>query len=398
MLLETCEEQNAASAGYDMSLETRIETLDSHHGDSTPNIYDWCFAGVEESIKELSSWSQHTAYGQAPMSESVHDDEEADELLDNGPSFNLGWNVLPTTSPDDVPTADNRSTASSASDGDEEGPAYDLGWGAITFTMPSAHQPMEHVVAGPDGELEDEPAYDLGWGTTPTLGPQQDVIIDNDDDKEASPSYNLGWGVTSDEQPMQHDIIVLSNDDEPSHDLRWRAAASGLQPMEQDVIILSDDEDEDGPLYDLGWGVQATAKSRSSSPLTPTSSSPAPMDLDYDDRCPSPKDVEEDLYNAHPAKQSMLQENCWLKAIGNDMSDEHMHAIVENTVHGLNSSQVPAQILMENRHILGGSAEARNRVTKVGQDMCKLHRLVHLHCRLMKLVNHVIESLKNVKQ
>ncbi|KAG1781326.1 hypothetical protein EV702DRAFT_1193506 [Suillus placidus] len=275
MPLETCEEQNAASAAlaewwgdfvpidqwtpprvrhqfqdlnfkrYDMSSETQIETLDSHHGDSTPDIYDWCFAGMEESIKELSSmfdvaWRQHAANGQAPTSESTHDDEEADELFDDGPSFDLGWNILPAASLDDVPTVDNRSTTSSASDGDEEGPAYDL-----------------------------------------------------------------------------------------------------------------------------GWGVQATAKLRSSSPLTPMPSSPAPMDLDYDDRRPSPK--EEDLYNARPAEQSMLQENRRLKAIGNDMSDKHMHAIVENAVHGLNSSRVPAQILMENRHILGGFAEARNRVTEVGK-------------------------------
>jgi hypothetical protein len=37
-----------------MSLETRLETLDSNFGDSEPGTYEKHFAGVTEVIEELS--------------------------------------------------------------------------------------------------------------------------------------------------------------------------------------------------------------------------------------------------------------------------------------------------------------------------------------------------------
>lgn len=75
-----------------------------------------------------------------------------------------------------------------------------------------------------------------------------------------------------------------------------------------------------------------------------------------------------------------------------------MHPIVMNTVSGLTSSQVPAHILMSNRDILGGYAKARNQVTDIGKDMCKLHRLIQLQRCVVKSLDQVIESLDNESQ
>lgn len=70
-----------------------------------------------------------------------------------------------------------------------------------------------------------------------------------------------------------------------------------------------------------------------------------------------------------------------------------MHAIVENAVYGLDDEHSPAQILLANRSLLVSYAESRNRVTNIGRDMCKLHRLIQLQQGLMRMVNNVIESL-----
>jgi sulfopyruvate decarboxylase TPP-binding subunit len=75
-----------------------------------------------------------------------------------------------------------------------------------------------------------------------------------------------------------------------------------------------------------------------------------------------------------------------------------MHAIVMNAVSGLTSSRLPAHILMSNRDILGGYAEARNQVTDIGRDMCKLHRLIQLQRRMVKSLDQVIESLEGESQ
>ncbi|KAG1863242.1 hypothetical protein DFJ58DRAFT_725143 [Suillus subalutaceus] len=58
-----------------------------------------------------------------------------------------------------------------------------------------------------------------------------------------------------------------------------------------------------------------------------------------------------------PAKCWVFQANRQMKAIGHDIY-QHVHAIVENAVHGLNADQVPAQILMANRWVLDAFADA----------------------------------------
>jgi hypothetical protein len=75
-----------------------------------------------------------------------------------------------------------------------------------------------------------------------------------------------------------------------------------------------------------------------------------------------------------------------------------MRAIIENAVYGLNAEQAPAHILMENRQVLASYADTRNRITGIGQDMCKLHRLIELQWGLMRTVNNVIVSLENDKR
>ncbi|KAG0692374.1 hypothetical protein DFH29DRAFT_1008773 [Suillus ampliporus] len=358
---------------YNMSPETRIKTLDSHFGDSTPDTYEHCFAGVEESIQELAAMLQHSQgkawppiSGWSSATESVDEGNTVNDLVDNGPSYNLGWNTLPLTSQSNQSTAVDHLTGS-----DDDAPAYDLGWGAT-------------VTSGQQGGVvlcdDNAPACDLGWGvTTVAEQPMQQDVTPVSSNADDGPVYDLGWGINSPgEEPMQED------NNGPSYDLGWGSAPSGEQLILQDVIDLTDE----GPLYDLGWGKDQVT-SRCPSPLSPLPDSSAPMDLDHDIRDSSP------IHYGSETEDTILRENRWLKVIGNDMTDQHIHAIVENAVHGLDDSCAPGQILMENRHVLGGFAEAQNWVTSVGLDMCKLHHLIQLQCWLLKLVDHVIGSLEN---
>ncbi|KAG0693783.1 hypothetical protein DFH29DRAFT_1006936 [Suillus ampliporus] len=362
------------SLGYNMSPgNSGSKTPDSCFGDSTPDTYERCFAGVQESIQELAAMLQHSQgkawppiSGWSSATESVNEGKAVDDQVDDGPSYNLGWNTLPLTSQSNQSTVVDHSTGS-----DDDAPAYDLGWGAT-------------VTSGQEGGVvlrdDDAPAYDLGWGvTTAAEQPMQEDVTTVSGDADDGPVYDLRWGVNSPgEEPMEED------NDGPSYDLGWGSAPSGEQLIPQDVIDPTDKE----PSYDLGWG-EVRVTSRCPSPLSPLPDSSAPMDLDRDIRDTSP------VHYGSETKDAILRENWRLKAIGNDMTDQHIHAIIENAVHGLDYSRALGQILMENRHVLRGFAEAQNRVTSVGSDMCKLHRLIQLQRRLLKSVDHVIGSLEN---
>ncbi|KAG0698402.1 hypothetical protein DFH29DRAFT_878012 [Suillus ampliporus] len=156
--------------------------------------------------------------------------------------------------------------------------------------------------------------------------------------------------------------VILGDENVPAYDLRWGVTTAAEQPMQQDITPVSSNKDDE-PIYNLGWGVNSVGgvkteviKSRCPSPLSPLPESSASMDLDHDNRDSSPED--EDIHYGSEAKDVILQENQWLKVIGNDMTDQHIYAIVKNAVHELNHSCALAQILMENRHILGSFTEA----------------------------------------
>ncbi|KAG1849740.1 hypothetical protein F4604DRAFT_1934767 [Suillus subluteus] len=121
------------------------------------------------------------------------------------------------------------------------------------------------------------------------------------------------------------------------------------------------------------------------------------MDLDPDDSGESDASTSDTLDRdaGTPAEHMRFRHNHRMKAIGNNMTDIHMHALVENFVHGLNLSLMPGQILFENRGMLGAFADARTQVTDIGDDMCKLHRLIQIQHGLLKTVNHVIRSLED---
>ncbi|KAG0692271.1 hypothetical protein DFH29DRAFT_882730 [Suillus ampliporus] len=247
------------SLGYNMSLETWIETPDSCFGDLTPDTYERCFAAMLQHSQgkarpPISGWSSAT--------ESVNEGKAVNDQVADGPLYNLRG---------------NQSTA------------------------------VDHST----GSDDDAPVYDLAWGATVTSGQEAEVVLCDED----ALAYDLGWGVTTAaEQPMQQDVTPVSGDadDGPVYDLGWGVNSPGEEPMEED--------DDDGPSYDLG-----------------------------------------------EAEDTILQENRRLKVIGNDMN-QHIHAIIENAVHGLDDSRAPGQILIENRHVLGGFAEARNQVTSVGSE------------------------------
>ncbi|KAG1882115.1 hypothetical protein F4604DRAFT_1678549 [Suillus subluteus] len=265
------------------------------------------------------------------------------------------------------------------SDSPNQGPVYDLRWGQIAPETPS-----DSGSSGLDDTLGDQgPVYDLGWGpTAPEIhldsassGPEDDDLV-----------YDLGWGQTAPE--IQSDGTSSGpEDDEPLYDLGWGGFSSDEQPMDEDS---AESDDEDSLAYNLSWGVGATGTNQDVIDLTDdngltcqgnnvidlTQSSPGPMDLDRDE---SPGGTTEHdsassaghfmfHYNrptmpvandpSSPAKCTVFRANRQMKAIGHDMLDQHVHAIVENVVHGLNLDQVPAQILMVNRRVLDTFADA----------------------------------------
>jgi hypothetical protein len=78
--------------------------------------------------------------------------------------------------------------------------------------------------------------------------------------------------------------------------------------------------------------------------------------------------------------------------------DEHAHTIVENAVYGLNYSWTPAHILMDNHKLLKWFVDAHDQVTDIGQNLSQLHQLIHLQCRMLKMVNQVMTSIKTGEQ
>ncbi|KAG1766642.1 hypothetical protein EDD22DRAFT_844828 [Suillus occidentalis] len=304
---------------YNMSPEVRIDTMNDH-GDSTPDKYNHAYSGRDESITELSA----------------------------GPSYDFRWNTDPSRS-ETPPASDNESYVSCLTA--LSGPAYDLGWGS------------QAPKGGPDDTMsghDDSATYDLGWGSAAPTNPSAPTAVPetsvNDD-----LVYNLGWGHTFSADTC---APTAQLDTEPS-DAQIPALNVGMEGGN-----LGDDKD-DGPAYDLGWGNAHPEEE--------------PMDGDDDDVAVIKLEAKEEIVHdvtqsndvidltcsasperirAHrlsPAvtkpesasgdEQLMFRANRRLKAISNDMMDQHMHAIVKNAVYGLNAEQLPGQILLENRQL-----------------------------------------------
>ncbi|KAG1752340.1 uncharacterized protein EDB91DRAFT_1077768 [Suillus paluster] len=315
---------------YDMSPETQIETLDSHIRDSTPDEYECSFAGVEESIQELADMFDKSWGMSKPSTpeQSADGDKEVNGLVDDNPSYDLGWNIPSAAlSSNPSPSVDDNTR----DDDDDEGPGYDLRWGPNVTSA----QPPEVMM-----DEDDVPACDLGWGSTHSGEQpiQQDVIIGASDGH----TYDLGWG----QAPVgEHWMKEDDDDDEPLYNLRWGSTPVSEHPMQQEVVDLTD---EDGPSYNLWWG-EHQVRSTALSPLSPIPASLGPMDLDADDR-------EGRSYSE--AEDVILWEKRQLNTISSNMTDQHVYAIIKNAVHDCNLSWGLAQILMDNWHILGGFTEA----------------------------------------
>ncbi|KAG1761028.1 hypothetical protein EV702DRAFT_1207504 [Suillus placidus] len=322
MPLETHGEQNAASAEwwgdfvpidqwkpprvrhqfkdlefrkYDMGPETWIDTLDSHVGDSTPDVYDRSFAGLDDYLEELlGMFNQYLieASGQSPMTESVNDEEEVDDLMDeDSPSYDLGWNLIPAA-PQDSASPSGGSTITNCDDDSE--PAYDLGWGDAAPTSGADFELGEGPttpISDDEVQAGDGPMYDLRWeSASPVDNPWMKMM-------KMGPRTTLGGGPEL--------MITLKT-------CKTIGSVFRVNGQHHDIIDLTNDNDN-GPSYDLRWGVQANGKaadvkSGSSSPLSPPPSSLDPMDVDHD-------------YMAFRINRQM-------KTIGNDLwTDEHVHAV-----------------------------------------------------------------------
>ncbi|KAG2746311.1 hypothetical protein P692DRAFT_20876415 [Suillus brevipes Sb2] len=331
---------------YNMSPETRLEFPGGDLGDCNAGDYERAFAGVENTIEELSAmfdedWAKNQAPASGLSTTTRSDEEEVDQLMgDDSPSYDLGWAALQLRIKQMMaqlmilggPHFQLRIKQVN------DGPAYDLGWATV-----------------PDEEAADDGlVYDLGWTALPTEGVdgpdepmdhQADVpAVDNTDDD--GPAYDLGWGVSTSVDPTCPDVIkAYSDNDSSTHDL-----GSGDAPADPEVIDLTSD---DGPTYDLGWDVRPASPLSSlppsSSRLSPAPPSPGDMGDDINIKRASPLDDADEK----TTDEMMMRINCRLKAIGNNMDDQHAHAIVQNAVHGLNYDRTPAHILMENRQLLG---------------------------------------------
>ncbi|KAG1842961.1 hypothetical protein F4604DRAFT_1938407 [Suillus subluteus] len=312
-----------------MAPETPIKTI-GDLGDSTPDQYDQACSSLDEYIEELSSmfdedWAKSEDLALlSPAMQSVDEEDKVDELVDDDSlSYDLGWSDGSSELDDAIPLDDEVQSDGGSlglDDTGDQGPVYDLGRGP---TAPV----WDRKMTTSSGLEDDEPGYDLGWG-----------------------------GFSSDEQPMDEDSGKLEDEKSPAYDLGWGIGATGT-----DVIDLTDDN---GPV------------SQGNNVIDLTRSSPGPMDLDRDE-LPGGRTEHNTAsstrhfmfhYNrptvavangpSSPAERLVFWANRWMKAISHDLMDEHVHAIVENAVHGLNSDRVPAQILMANRWVLNAFTDA----------------------------------------
>ncbi|KAG1904981.1 uncharacterized protein F5891DRAFT_1183639 [Suillus fuscotomentosus] len=199
---------------YDMTPETQIDSPDNYWGDSTPDIYNHNFAGVEEAIHELSAmfeddWvksrSQPPSVGSPPTTKSIDE-----ELMDcDGLLYDLGWDGISAVSQEVRPPSEQGMAA-------DNGPIYDLGWSGL----------MYHKADG----INQSPVYDLSW----TSDPIPPLVVPADEIKE-DPIYDLGWSC-----PVMLPEEAKATDDnyDPAYDLSWVATMVESAAMDNDVIDL----------------------------------------------------------------------------------------------------------------------------------------------------------------
>ncbi|KAG1751736.1 hypothetical protein EDB19DRAFT_1903684 [Suillus lakei] len=268
----------------------------------------------------------------------------------------------------------------------DKDPIYNCRWGPA----PTGEEPLQHNTLVTSGDEDDDTVYDCGWGQEYTPAGEQPIQQDTlaiSSNKDLDPVYDCRWGWGGPAGCDDPILVSGDEDEEPVYDCGWGAPPKG------EVIIVSGDEDS-GPVYDCRWGRGST----------PAGEQPTGDVIDLTrDNSPS-NDLavslseDEGLSDTGEAER----EHCWrnqrLWTISNDMTDEHMHAIINNAIHGLTNSRPPYEILWEHRHTLSGFAEAQNQVTVVGVDTCQLHHLIQLQHRLLKSIDHVIGSLENPEQ
>ncbi|KAG2047805.1 hypothetical protein BDR06DRAFT_976451 [Suillus hirtellus] len=342
-------------------------------------------------LRELAAmfdlgWDQSTVPEpeQSPLTDSLMEESEVNELVNkpdaDDTSYDLGWHTEMVK----VEAVGNQA--------DEL--AFDLGWDVVTSKIPVSVLDDTGNAAYDlrwNTSLFTQPVYDLGWTKDSLTGHGSLDIPAND----CSPVYDLGWSMSLPPDDGMADIlshnsnIPASQTHEPEYDLGW-------DDLDPDVIELTDrdtpDADDtkpgrilpdevidltvDPPLHDTRFCMSIDSVHNVELKLEDC----ADMDIDQDARDSSHGDKSLD------ATPYAFRQNRRLKTIGNTMFS------------GLTFSQLPAHILMSNRNILGGYAEACNRVTNIGRDMCKLHRLIQLQRHMLKSLDQVIESLEGESQ
>ncbi|KAG2115304.1 uncharacterized protein F5147DRAFT_769760 [Suillus discolor] len=245
--------------------------------------------------------------------------DDVDELVEDGPSYNLGWADI---------LAKSATAVSTSVDDFSTGPSYDLRWGA-TKTSNIAAENMSELIDPEEGLV-----YNLGWGVS-----------------DISSRYRIDGRMEvldgGDDGPIPDNIIDLCGDDRPVYNLGWGYG-------QQEVIELSDDQPNDDRNVNEGFRNPVHGD----------------MDINQDSKESSAIKIIEDDYEG---TQTILRVNCRLKTFGNTLTDEHMHAMIENTTNGLTASHAPAEILLENRDVLRGYVDAQKQVTNAERDICRLH-------------------------
>ncbi|KAG1804574.1 hypothetical protein EV424DRAFT_1544604 [Suillus variegatus] len=236
-------------------------------------------------------------------------EDAVDELAEDGPSYNLGWTDI---------NAGSQTIASKSVDNSSTGPSYDLGWGANAMTSDINSKNMSELTS-----LEDK---------------QETSGVENDEDAQGPKPLSTGADDMRKDDMRKDDIIDLCDDD-PVYDLGW---GDGFK----EVIDLSADQPSDDRY--------------SNDDANPRSGSPVRGGMDIDGDWTQSLDIEI-IEDDSDGTQTILRVNCRLKTIGNTMTDEHIRAIVENATNGLTATRAPANILIDNRNLLGGYANTRDR-------------------------------------
>ncbi|KAG1868404.1 hypothetical protein F4604DRAFT_1927260 [Suillus subluteus] len=340
--------RSSSADPYDCGWEDALHAKDV--GTSSGETQDPYDCGWEDSMDIQTPGPEEDAYDcgwNDPMDAQTQGQEED--------AYDCGW--------DDPMDAQTR--------GPEEDP-YDCGWEDATWT--------QALVPGSAPGEEQDP-YDCGWDSMETHCKALFSTVD-----VANP-YNCGW----EDQTDGNSFTISSG--APRED-SWDIGSDDSM----DAKIESQLMDSEGP---YGWGFDGILCKQNPSDdeqdIIDLTSSPLRhpwivMDLTSPSSCgASPQNA---FMEAGQSMHCAIQQ---LNSIGNEHCNEYIRNMVMPDAAAMPNPSMVATF-MANWRLFGAYAETQDRVTELGEDLITIHRLLHIHRRIMDPLDAMITTLQQDHQ